>query len=149
MKLGGTTMAPERGRLVRILSTVALLAALSSTALADGGTPCAQSHAIVGRCFVVHGRMFFPNGNPPVRISRLGTKRILGVLDGAKRDDTDAVLPDGLRQRLGPEWDKYDVFGDFEVCPLTPERPGHMQFVCLKGARHVTLMMFQEPQPVR
>jgi hypothetical protein len=32
--------------------------------------------------------MFFPNGNPPVRISRLGTKRILGVLpadEGATR----------------------------------------------------------------
>jgi hypothetical protein len=132
-------MAPERGRLVRILPIAALLAALSSTALADGGTPCAQSRAIVGRCFVVHGRMFFPNGNPPVRISRLGTKRILGVLDGAKRDDTDAVLPEDLRGRLGPEWDKYEVYGDFDVCPLAPERPGHMQFVCLKDAGHILL----------
>jgi hypothetical protein len=83
--------------------------------------------------------MFFPNGNPPVRISRIGTKRILGVLDGAKRDDTDAVLPEDLRGRLGPEWDKYEVYGDFDVCPLAPERPGHMQFVCLKDAGHILL----------
>jgi hypothetical protein len=136
MRLGGITMAPERGRPVRIFLTVALLTALSTTAF---GAPCAQSSAIVGRCFVVHGRIFFPNGNPPVRISRIGTKRILGVLDGAKRDDTDDVLPDDLRQRLGPEWDKYEVDGDFTLCPLTRERPGHMQFVCLKNASHVLL----------
>jgi hypothetical protein len=79
-------------------------------AFAESGTPCARSRAIVGRCFVVHGRMFFPNGNPPVRISRLGTTRIIGVLDGAKRDDTDGVLPEDLRNRLGPEWDKYEVY---------------------------------------
>ena len=130
----------DRGRSARIfpLSAIALLPMLSS-ALGDNGTPCAQSHAIVGRCFVVHGRMFFPNGNPPVRISRIGTKRILGVLDGAKRDDTDGMLPEDLRRRLGPEWDKYEVTGDFDVCPLTPERPGRMQFVCLKDASHVLL----------
>jgi hypothetical protein len=139
-------MAPERGRPVRILLTVALLVALSSIALADGSMPCAQSHAIIGRCFVIRGRMFFPNGNPPVRISRLGTKRILGVLDGAKSDASDDVLPADLRKKFGPEWDKYDVLGDFEVCPLTREQTGRMQFVCLKSAQRVTLM---ELRPVR
>jgi len=132
-------MAPERGRPVRIFLTVALLTALSTTAFADSGTSCTQSRAIVGRCFVIHGRMFFPNGNPPVRISRIGTKRILGVLDGAKRDDTDSALPDDLRQRLGPEWDKYEVYGDFNVCPLERERPGWMQFVCVRSIRHVRI----------
>ena len=83
--------------------------------------------------------MFFPNGNPPVRISRLGTKRILGVLDGAKSDQSDDVLPAALRSKLGPEWDKYVVYGDFTLCPLAQERPGHMQFVCLKDASHVLL----------
>jgi hypothetical protein len=132
----------DRGRPVRIFPTVALFGALSlaSAALADSGTPCAQSHAIVGRCFVVHGRMFFPNGNPPVRISRIGTKRILGVLDGAKRDDTDAVLPEDLRNRLGPEWDKYLVHGDFDVCPLTEEQPSRMQFVCVRDVQHAVLV---------
>ena len=83
--------------------------------------------------------MFFPNGNPPVRITRLGTKRILGVLDGAKSDQSDDVLPAALRSKLGPEWDKYVVYGDFTLCPLAQERPGHMQFVCLKDASHVLL----------
>ncbi len=134
MRLGGITMAPERGRPVRIFLTVALLTALSTTAFADSGTPCAQSGAIVGRCFVVHGRMFFPNGNPPVRISRLGTKRILGVFDGAKSDQSDDVLPVALRSKLGPEWDKYEVYGDFTLCPLTWERPGHMTVRLLEPA---------------
>ena len=131
----------------RILLWSALLIGLSVPALADG-TPCAKSRVIVGQCFVVRGQMFFPNGNPSVRISRLGTKRILGVLDGAKSDASDDVLPADLRSKLGPEWDKFDVYGDFDVCPLAPERPGHMQFVCLKDARHVNLVRFQEPQPV-
>jgi hypothetical protein len=134
----------ERGRPARIsLATIAALVGslfLAPAALADSGTPCAQSHAIVGRCFVVHGRMFFPNGNPPVRISRIGTKRILGVLDGTKRDDTDAVLPEDLRSRLGPEWDKYVVHGDFDVCPLTEEQPRRMRFVCVRDVQHVVLV---------
>jgi len=130
------------------LALTITLSLFASASQAEPGTPCAQSRATVGQCFVVHGRMFFPNGNPPVRISRLGTKRILGVLDGAKSDASDAVLPADLRSKLEPEWDKYDVFGDFEVCPLTQERPGHMQFVCLKSAHHVNLVTFQEPRPV-
>jgi hypothetical protein len=144
-----TTIEAVMVRAALASTLVAATSLFASASHAERGTPCAQSHAIVGQCFVVHGRMFFPNGNPPVRISRLGTKRILGVLDGAKNDASDDVLPADLRSRLGPEWDKYDVFGDFEVCPLTQERPGHMQFVCLKRAQHVNLVTFaREPRPV-
>jgi hypothetical protein len=115
------------------------LAALVSPSHAEPGTPCAQSRAIVGQCFVVHGQMFFPNGNPPVRIWRTDTRRILGVLDGAQNDASDDVLPADLRKQLGPEWDKYNVYGDFTVCPFRRDRPGHMQFVCLKDIRNVSL----------
>ena len=29
------------------------------------------------------------------------------------------------------------VFGDFTVCPYTPERPGEMQMVCILEARNL------------
>ena len=83
--------------------------------------------------------MSFANGTPGVRIWRIGTKRILGVLDGAGSAESDDVLPASLRSQLGPEWDKYEVYGDFTLCPLKRERPGYMQFVCLKDVRHVFL----------
>jgi len=121
------------------LAVTITLSLFASVSQAEPGTPCAQSRAVVGQCFVVHGRMFFPNGNPPVRILRIGTKRILGVLDGANSDESDDVLPADLRKRLGPEWDKYEVYGAFDVCPLTHERAGHMQFVCLKDVGQVLL----------
>lgn len=118
-------------RWLLVLATV--MGAQLTPAPADSGAPCAQSHRLIGRCFTIHGRMFFPNGNPAVRIGRIGTTRIVGVLDGAGSDESDDVLPASLRARLGPEWDNYVVYGDFEVCPLTRERPGRMQFVCIRS----------------
>jgi hypothetical protein len=132
----------------RIFLWSALLIALSAPALADG-TPCAQSHKIVGQCFVVHGRMFFPNGTPGVRIWRIGSKRILGVLDGAGNAESDNVLPAKLTAKFAWAWDMYTVYGDFEVCPLAHERPGWMQFVCLKSAQHVTVVTLPQPRAVR
>lgn len=29
------------------------------------------------------------------------------------------------------------LFGDFKVCPLTEQRPGMMQFVCVESAEHL------------
>jgi len=31
----------------------------------------------------------------------------------------------------------HDVFGDFRVCPFTPERPGRMPIVCVDSAAHL------------
>ena len=88
---------------------------------------CAKSPRLVGTCFVVHGRLMQTNGTPDARIWRIGTKRILGVVDAKGQADTDDAVP----ERLGP-WDR-DLDGDFRVCPLTHERPGWMQMVCIAG----------------
>jgi hypothetical protein len=123
----------------------AIVLALPVAARAEPGTPCAQSTAIVGRCFTVHGRMSFWNGNPPVRIHPTGSRRMLGVLDGAKSDASSAVLPADLRRQLGPEWDTNTVYGEFELCPLTKQRPGWMQFVCLRQVHNFTLIPEKKP----
>jgi len=68
--------------LLMVQGTVSPDAAEQSTA------PCAESPKVVSACFVVHGRLFFANGNPSFRILRIGTKRILGVANAA--DDMEA-----------------------------------------------------------
>ncbi len=61
----------------------------------------------------------------------VGTKRMLGVTSGPRLDDADdPIRPPNL---------KFDhsykpIYGDFEVCPLTPERKGEMQSVCIESA---------------
>jgi hypothetical protein len=61
---------------------------------------------------------------------------MLGVTGGPTLDDADAaILPQSLKFPLGDE----DIYGDFEVCPFTPERNGGMQFVCIESAAHVVV----------
>jgi hypothetical protein len=123
----------------KVAALVICIVLASLAARAEEGTPCAQSHSTVGRCFVVHGRLSFWNGSPGVTIWKIGSKRILGVLDGGSLAETDQVIPPALFDRLRPSPFGTDVFADFTVCPLTRERSGWMQMVCLKGARNVVI----------
>jgi len=88
---------------------------------------CKADPDLVGACFTVHGRMALYNGSFNYRIWRIGTERLLGV-----RDD---VVPDTLAANLG--WDDV-AFGDFYVCPLTRNRPEHMQMICVESVSNVT-----------
>lgn len=66
-----------------------------------------------------------------MRIWRIGTNRILGVLPSE-----DEIVPDNLRDAL--ETGMYvDVYGDFEVCPFTESKPNEMQMVCVESATHL------------
>jgi hypothetical protein len=90
------------------------------------GVPsCKGNPAVVGACFKVHGRLSSWNGNPTFRIWPTGTKRMLGV-----REEFD--LPSELDPYLGHFDDV--VFAQFEVCPLTREKAGSMQVVCVESA---------------
>jgi len=56
---------------------------------------------------------------------------MLGVTAGPRLDDADdPIIPSNLRFSDANE----DVYGDFEVCPFTPERKGAMQLVCIESA---------------
>lgn len=89
---------------------------------------CAADPDLVGPCFKVHGRLAYWNGAPTTRITWLGTKRILGV--------PDEVVPEDVAPHL--VMDQVDAYGDFRVCPLTVQKPGHMQMVCIDSAENVT-----------
>ena len=87
---------------------------------------------------MVHGRLTLGNGTPGFRIWPVGTKRMLGVLDGNGEDETDNVIPSKVRKlAFAPGGLEIPVFGDYEVCPLTTERQGWMQMVCIKSASNL------------
>jgi hypothetical protein len=106
------------------------LATLILLAVATDARPRPKSEA----CFRVHGRLFAANGNPTFRIAPAGTRRILGV---HQSDDGADVLPPSVRRLVEPDAFRVDVLGDFQVCPLAPDRPGRMRPVRLEAGRNL------------
>ena len=110
---------------------------LAGTIGARGAGPsnCKGNPALVGACYVVHGRATYGNGTQSLRIWPVGTKRMLGVTSGQFADDAeDPTIPDNLH--FDPS---QKVFGDFEVCPFTPEKSGRMRMVCIQSARNLSI----------
>lgn len=104
---------------------VAVLLILPSVAVAAS---CKADARVIGDCFPVHGRASMWNGNPTLRIWKIGSKRMLGVREAAP-------VPQNLKDEFDSFWT--EVFGDFLVCPFTPSRPGRMQIVCVESAHHL------------
>jgi hypothetical protein len=94
-----------------------------------GWASCKRDPDIVGACFTVHGRLSYWNGAPSLRISRIGTRRILGVHT--------ETAPENVPKLWGEDVFATDIYGDFNVCPFTKEKPGHMQMVCIESASHL------------
>ncbi len=86
--------------------------------------------------------MNYWNGTPSVRIWKVGTTRMLGVSEARFKIDGYENLPGDVRSRLS--WDT-DLFGDFVVCPFTPEKPGVMRLVCVDSATRLVV----RPMPSR
>jgi hypothetical protein len=99
---------------------------------------CKGNTELIGQCFQIHGRAFTSNGTPDLRIWEVGTKRLLGVAANAQADDADdPIAPSKLIHALGAA--EHFVFGDFEVCPFTPERKGYMQMVCVERVENLVI----------
>lgn len=119
----------------RLSFTLMLLLALSlavqAKAQANDET-CPRGSTPVDPCYKVEGTIFGANGNPTFRIHPAHSKRILGVRnaqDSGKPDMPDSLLTLLQKTDPGAGWKKYT--GAFEVCPLTKQRPGHMEMVCI------------------
>ena len=118
------------------------IAALALALTAQGSKPtrsdppCATRTDLNGACFDLRGRVSLGNGNPTVRIWRVGTGRILGVV-GVTGDEHPcglSAMPDALWMQID---EGHDLFADLTVCPITKEREGWMQMVCIDSARNV------------
>jgi hypothetical protein len=104
---------------------------------------CSARSDLVGKCFMVHGRLSVYNGTPSVRLWRLGSKRLLGVFDPKDPSGElgEAAIPATVKAKL--DWDKF-VFGDFLVCPLTRSQPGRMQTICIESAKNLVVRQRNE-----
>ena len=96
---------------------------------------CRNQRDLVGPCYPVRGRMNLWNGTPSVRIWVVGTKRILGVVD-RDCEGEGCSLPEDVSSRLS--WNS-DLFGVFEVCPITHDEPGVMRLVCVASGTKLTI----------
>jgi hypothetical protein len=91
---------------------------------------CKADPDIVGACFTLHGRLSIWNGSPSMRIWRMGTHRMLGVPSETAPENVSTLF---VAQAFGTQ-----VFGDFELCPFTKEKPNEMQMVCIESASNLT-----------
>jgi hypothetical protein len=98
--------------------------------------PCREHPQLVGKCFNVHGRLSTYNGNPAVRLWRIGTKRVLGVSDQRFSLPGYRNIPEDLSKQLNGET---EILGDFLVCPFTRPRPGEMQLMCIESAKNIVV----------
>lgn len=115
--------------------TAFVLSAITTVPQAAEAAHCEGRPEIAGACFTVHGRLSHWNGNPTLRIWKIGTNRILGVREGYP-------LPQSIRGCVG-DGQLHNVYGDFLVCPLAGERSGHMRPVCVETAKHLVLERFK------
>jgi hypothetical protein len=114
------------------------LATASAVAL-EGVTACKTSQKIVGRCATIRGRFFVANGTPAIRIWPIGTRRLLGVTDGQGDPEGQSTVPVNVKRLMGLDAFSRDIYGSYEVCPLTRQMPGHMQTVCIERASHLSV----------
>jgi hypothetical protein len=95
---------------------------------------CREHPQLIGKCFRVHGRLSTYNGNPAVRLWRIGTRRVLGVSDQRFTLPGYRNIPEEMVRQLDGE---NEILGDFLVCPFTRSRPGEMQLMCIESAKNV------------
>ncbi|MBL0126630.1 MAG: hypothetical protein IPP83_04050 [Flavobacteriales bacterium] len=109
--------------IIFILHTASLPAQelrLSHCSCTSGGIPSDST-------FTFRGRLSAWNGAPTWRIWRVGTHRILGIR---------STCADSLDLgELTPYFEK-ELWADFTVSAVTRQRPGVMQFVCIRSIAH-------------
>jgi len=107
-------------------------------------------------CYWTRGRLSVYNGNPPWRMWKVGTRRMLAIYSGPSKwpprdiENTDSInpeFPENLKRAYQPPAITAFpnvVFADFEICPLEPERPGVMQHACIESAKNIFAQKWNE-----
>jgi hypothetical protein len=74
----------------------------------------------------------YSSGSPSLRIWLIGTKRVVGL--------EDFTIPSVIEPYLDATSPEYSfIYGDFEVCPVEPDKPGHMRRVRMVGAQNLVV----------
>jgi hypothetical protein len=103
---------------------------------------CKGNPKVIGACYSIRGRASLGADTVRLWLWPVGTRRMLGVTAGPSLDDADdPISPPSLKFNPGDA----EIYGDFEVCPFTPERKGAMQLVCIESASK--LVAKHQPSP--
>jgi hypothetical protein len=108
--------------------------------------PC-KTPQLAPSCVRFHGRLVEAEGHPSYRLWQMGTRHIYGIFsnryglahDVETLDSEGPNLPPAVESTRSKDGQIYEVFADFEVCPLEPHIPGHMQAACIASASHITV----------
>ncbi len=144
--------APSPGGAGRVVRDQAKPSAATS-ARAGRKIPC-KTPENASLCYWAHGRLSFYSVNFTWLLWKIGTHRLLKICDEptylsmqGTGDCADPDFPPNLERiydadrhqwkRGGGHGDYYppDVFGDFAICPLEPEREGERQYACVESAK--------------
>jgi hypothetical protein len=112
------------------------LAAVSHSAAASGWRCAAKP---VEPCFRHHGRLSSQNGIA-LKIWLIGTTRMVGL------DSTE--LPEVVEKYMDMTSPSHSyVYGDFDICPLEPDTPGHLRRVCVVAAERLVVQDVERLRP--
>lgn len=120
------------------LLAVACLAVSVLSCVPSAAAECQDDPEVIGQCFTVHGRVSV-GANMLVTLWPVGTTRLLGIdfrPDSDRRNYARPFIPENLGTVLDPGT---TVFGDFVVCPFTPDIPGKKRYVCVQSAAHLVI----------
>ena len=115
-----------------IVIGLSLVAGLECPLTAAQPTPWKCNTPPIEACVKKHGRLSSQNGIP-FAIWIIGTTRRVGV-------DNSESLPAMLESYLlmtGP--DHSYVYGDYDICPIEPDTPGHLRWVCVAGGEKLVV----------
>ncbi len=111
---------------------LALLCGLN-TPVSAADSSCATDKRVMAACYEVHGRLRI-YANMRLYLWPVGTNRSFAVHYAPDAPQPEPPLPPNLAKVMDPD---HDVFGDFRVCPFTPEKAGKMRIVCIDSASHL------------
>ena len=105
-----------------LISSIAVVVLIASLSMAEDTTSKCKGTTIkvVGKCFMLHGRLGMYNGGHTFWIWRPETKHKYWV---------EGELPGEIEGGL--DWDHF-YWGDFEACPTTQFKKGFAQGICVK-----------------
>lgn len=115
------------------LIVLTLLAVVGASTVRVSAQPWPCPKKPVEPCFKHHGRLSSQNGRA-LTVWLIGTTRRVQVMNDLER------LPAAIQRYLvmtSPEHSY--VYGDFEICPLEPDTPGHLRQICVAGTEKVVV----------
>jgi hypothetical protein len=101
--------------------------------------PCGEQKP-VEPCVKRHGRFSSQNGRP-YTIWIVGTTRRIDVANGHE------ALPVAQKYLEMTSENHSYIFGDFDICPLEPDVPGHMRSACVVGAERLVVQPLRRERP--